>query len=247
MPPAPQFRRSSRVLSRAFRAGFMACLPVLPGVAAFGLILGVAMVSAGLTPFTAFAMSVIAFAGTAQLAALQLAGLGTPLVVILFAATIINLRFVLYSLSLSPYVRHAPRRMRALLAYSLTDNGYAHAIARFAQYPRTVRKPDFLLGACAAIWLTWQIASMVGATLGAGLPSSWSLEYTIALTFIAMGVNAIRDRAAVVAAVASGAVALAAHALPFRLSLIIAAGAGIGAGVLAEQWKKRWTPSRPGR
>ena len=233
--------------SRAFRSGFIACLPVLPGVATFGLIIGVAMVSAGLTPLTALAMSILAFAGTAQLASLQLAAVGTPLVVILFAASIINLRFVLYSLSLSPYVRHAPRRMRALLAYSLTDNGYAHAIARFAQYPRTVRKPDFLLGACAAIWLTWQTATLAGVTLGARLPASWSLEYTVALTFIAMAVNSMRDRCALAAAVASGTVALVAHDLPFRLSLILAAGAGIAAGVIAEQWKKRWMRSPPGR
>lgn len=232
--------------SRAFRSGFGACLPVLPGVATFGVITGVAMVSAGLTPLAALAMSLLAYAGTAQLAALQLASAGTPLVVILFAATVINLRFALYSLSLAPHVRHAPRRLRALLAYALTDNGYAHAITRFTQHPRTARKPDFLLGTCAAVWVAWQGGTLAGVTLGARLPAAWSLEFTIALTFIALAVHSVRDRAGLAAAAASGTVALAAHDLPFRLSLILAAAAGIAAGMAAQFATDRWNPSRSG-
>ncbi len=122
-------------LSPQLLAGARAVLPVLPGVATFGVITGVAMIGAGLSAWGAIAMSVIVFAGTAQLAALQLAAAGASLPVIFFAGLVINLRFALYSLSISRYVGHAPRRLRFALAYLLSDNGYAHAIARIRDRP----------------------------------------------------------------------------------------------------------------
>jgi hypothetical protein len=90
-------------------------LPVLPGVATFGVISGVAMIGSGMTPFTAMAMSVATYAGTAQLAALQLLAAGAPLVVIFFAALVLNLRFALYSLSMAPHFRSSTTPEVALL------------------------------------------------------------------------------------------------------------------------------------
>jgi predicted branched-subunit amino acid permease len=96
--------------SRPFLEGARAVLPVLPGVATFGVISGVAMIGSGMTPFTAMAMSVATYAGTAQLAALQLLAAGAPLVVIFFAALVLNLRFALYSLSMAPHFRSSTTR-----------------------------------------------------------------------------------------------------------------------------------------
>lgn len=214
-------------------------LPVLPGVVTFGTITGVAMVGAGLSPWGAVAMSLVVFAGTAQLASLQLAAAGASLPVIFFASLVINLRFALYSLSLSRYVRHAPRGLRIALSYLLSDNGYAHALARFAAHPDEPRKPEYLLGSEVMIWLSWQGATFAGIALGQGLPREWSLDFIVTLTFLALAAGAVRDRPALAAAVASGGVAIATHSLPFRLGLLAATAAGIAAGIAAE----RWTPS----
>jgi predicted branched-subunit amino acid permease len=224
-------------------AGARAVLPVLPGVATFGVITGVAMIGAGLSAWGALAMSVIVFAGTAQLAALQLAAAGASLPVIFFAALVINLRFALYSLSVSRYVGHAPRRLRIALSYLLSDNGYAHAIARFGVHPDEPRKPEYLLGSEIMIWTAWQAATVAGIAVGKGLPREWSLEFIVTLTFLALAAGAIRDRPALAAALASGAVAIASYALPYRLGLLLATAAGVAAGLVADRWTRSHSPA----
>lgn len=225
-------------ISTDFLAGTRACLPVLPGVAAFGAISGVAMVGAGLSPWLAAAMSVIVFAGTAQLAALQLLAAGTPLGVIFAAALILNLRFVLYSLSLAPHLQGLRRPARWLAAYFLSDNGYAHTIARVASRPHDPGHAQYFMGACTAIWVTWQAATFAGIVVGAGIPASWSLEFVVVLTFAALAVGSVRDLAGGAAALAAGATALAATGLPFRLGLIAAAVAGVAAGLATDRWTR---------
>ena len=76
-----------------FLAAAKACLPVLPGLLAFGVITGVAMVAAGMPHYMTMAMSVLVYAGSAQLAALQLITSGTPLAIAILAGLVINLRF----------------------------------------------------------------------------------------------------------------------------------------------------------
>jgi len=225
-------------ISTHFLAGLRACLPVLPGVAAFGAISGVAMIGAGLSPWLAVAMSFIVYAGTAQLAALQLAAVGTPLAVVAAAGLILNLRFVLYSLSLAPHLRVLSPRSRWIAAYFLSDNGYAHAIARIGARPHDAGHAQYFMGACTAIWVTWQAATCAGIVVGAGIPASWSLEFVVVLTFVALAVASVRDRAGGAAALAAGATALAASGLPFRLGLIAAAVAGVAAGMAVERWTR---------
>ena len=88
----------------------------MPGILSWGVISGVAMVGAGLTPFAALAMSVLVYAGASQLAALQLISAGAPIALALLAGFVINLRFMLFSLSLSSHLRHLPWLRRALAA-----------------------------------------------------------------------------------------------------------------------------------
>lgn len=225
-------------LSPSFVAGVRACLPVLPGVATFGAISGVAMVGAGLPGWVAMAMSIIVFAGTAQLAALQLIAGGAPLPVIWLASLILNLRFVLYSLAVSPVLRGASIRVRAVLSYMLSDNGYAHFISRYTAHPAGPGKADYLLGSNTAVWVIWQIGTLAGVVVGSRIPTGWMLEFTVALTFLALGVSMIKDRAMAMAAIASAVTVVLTIDLPFRLGLIVAAVAGIAAGMLTERWTR---------
>lgn len=213
-------------------------LPVLPGVATFGLISGVAMVGSGMTPLTAMAMSVATYAGTAQLAALQLHAAGAPLTVILFAALILNLRFALYSLTMAPHFRSSTTPRKWLYAYLLSDNGYAHFITRYASHPEEGGKVGYYLGACTMIWTLWQASTALGVAVGAGIPTAWRLEFTVTLTFFALGISLIRDKAMAIAASTAAITAILAMDLPYRLGLLVGAAAGIAAGVVAERWTR---------
>jgi predicted branched-subunit amino acid permease len=84
------------------------------------------------------------------------------------------------------------------------------------------------------MWGTWQLNTAAGIFLGAQVPESWSLDFALAVTFIALIVPKLQDRATVGAALAAGLAALLAYSLPYQLGLITAAAIGIGVGLWIE-------------
>lgn len=200
------------------------------------MICGAAMVAAGLSRTAAIAMTLLTFAGTMQLAAVQLAATGAPLAVIALAGIIVNLRFVMFSLSISRYFRDLPVRVRALFAYMLSDNGYAQSITRFTLYPGEPGKAAYYFGCVFAVWGTWNLASFAGIFVGAAIPREWQLEFIVSLTFLALAGANVRDRASALAVLAAGSTALLAAGLPYRIGLILGAMAGVATGMLAEKW-----------
>ena len=220
-----------------FLAGIRDGLPILLGVVPFGMIYGVLAIGAGLGVAPAQAMSSIVFAGSAQFIAAQMFRDGAPALVMLLTAGVVNLRHMLYSASIAPHLQHLSWRWKALLAYLLTDEAYAVAITRYAhaEAPSAgTQRHWYFFGAGLALWVTWQISTGVGIALGAQVPARWGLDFTLALTFIALVVPALRDRAAVGSALTAGVVAVLAAGLPFKLGLIAAAACGIAAGLLLE-------------
>jgi len=203
-------------------------------VLAFGAISGVAMVAAGMPHYMAMAMSILVYAGSSQLACLQLLTSGTPLAIAVLAGLVINLRFSIYSLSIAPHLAAAGPRWRPVLSYLLSDNGYAMALRGYERPLEPISKVWYYFGSCSAIWLTWQIGTLTGIILGTRIPAAWHLEFSIVLTFLAIVAPTIRDRAVAVAACASGVTAILAWPLPLRLGLLLAVAAGIGAGMLVE-------------
>lgn len=225
----------------AFLAGVRAELPILLGVIPFGLIYGITALAAGIPPLLAQAMSVIVFAGSAQFVIAQLVAATTPAVVIVLTVFVVNLRHVLYSGSIAPYLQHMNGRWQKLLAYLLTDEAYAVTIVHYQSNPEAPGRRWYLLGSGLALWSTWQASTAAGIFLGAAIPASWPLDFALPLTFIALALPAIRDRATVAAAVAAGITVMATRGLPFRLNLLVAALAGVCAGLAVERlWPVRY-------
>jgi 4-azaleucine resistance transporter AzlC len=229
---------------REFFAGARAEVPILFGAAPFGLIYGVLASSAGLPPAQAMAMSSLVFAGSAQFIGAGLIGAGAPGAVVVLTTLVVNLRHMLYSASLAPYLQRLSPAWKAVLAYLLTDEAYAIAILNYERPTDLANKHWYFLGAGLALWTTWQISSAVGIFLGAQVPASWSLDFTLALTFIGLVVPAVRDRPALLAALSAGLTAVLAGGLPFKLGLILAATVGIAVGLMAEGlWPPKTAPS----
>lgn len=222
--------------SREFWNGVKAELPILVGVLPFGLIFGVVVRQLGLPAGPAQATSSIIFAGSSQFVAAQLFGQQASAIVILSTIFIVNLRHALYSAALAPHLRHLSRRWKLLLAYLLTDEAFAVAIVRFQQPDSGRDKHWFMLGSGLALWVTWQTATAVGIFLGAQIPAGWQLDFALPLTFIAIAIPAIRDRAAFVAAVTAGLVSILLTGAPFKLELILAALSGVIVGLVVESY-----------
>jgi 4-azaleucine resistance transporter AzlC len=226
--PAP-----ARSVQGEFLDGVRDQLPLLLGVVPFGMIFGALAGDSGLPPLGASGLSLFVFAGSAQFVSLNLVEGGAPAVVMVFTIFIVNLRHVLYSASLAPYVRPLPTRWRLLLAYLLTDEAFAIAQGRYRRASLDLAH-WYTLGTGLALWFSWQLSTLAGVVFGAQLPASWSLEFALPLTFLAMLLPALIDRPAWVAAISGAGLAVFLRPLPYNLGLVAAAMVAVGVAVLVE-------------
>lgn len=221
----------------SFWAGVRAELPLLIGVAPFGMIYGVLALNAGLAPAPAQMMSSIVFAGSAQFITAQLIRDTVPGLVIVLTIAVVNLRHMLYSASVAPYVRALPVRWKVLLSYLLTDEAYAVSIIHYEQKGTKPTGHWFFLGAGLTLWTSWQLSTAAGILLGTTLPEAWPLDFALPITFIALIMPALKDRPAIAASLSAGMVALLAYKLPYKLGLMLAGLLGILIGTWLEARK----------
>jgi 4-azaleucine resistance transporter AzlC len=221
--------------TKQFWAGVRAEVPLLIGVFPFGMIYGALALNAGLSKSASQMMSSIVFAGSAQFIATQLVHDAAPGLVIVLTIAVVNLRHILYSASLAPYLASVSTPWKTLLAYLLTDEAYAPSVVHYEEKGVTPVSHWFLFGAGLALWTDWQFSTALGIFLGAAIPESWSLDFALPLTFIAMVVPVLKNRPAVAAALSAGVVALLAYSLPYKLGLILAALVGIAVGTILEK------------
>jgi len=217
-----------------FWSGVREEVPLLVGVFPFGMIYGALALNAGLSLAASQTMSSIVFAGSSQFIAAQLVHDAAPGLVIVLTIAVVNLRHMLYSASLAPYLEKLPIRWKVLLAYLLTDEAYAPTALKFEREGTTPLGHWFLFGAGLALWFAWQVSTGLGIFLGAAIPQNWPLDFALPLTFIALVMPALKNRPAIAAALSAGLVALLAVSLPYKLGLILAALTGIFVGTMLE-------------
>jgi predicted branched-subunit amino acid permease len=224
-----------------FFAGTQAAAPTLIGIVPFGLVTGVVSIAGGLTPLEAIAMSIVTFSGIVQLVGVQLYAAGAPLAVILATVAILSLRLVMYSVGLAPWLGHLRLRWKSAMAYLLTDQAYALSVVEFTHHPQRANKHWYLLGTGAFTWVVWQGSVAAGVFVGARVPVHWSLDFAIALTFLALLPQVVVDRATLAAALAGGGAALVTDLMPFQLGLVTAGLIGIAAGIGWRALEGRWS------
>lgn len=216
---------------------------VLAGIP-FGLITGLSAINAGLTFSTAYFAHFSIHAGASQLASYQLFAEGASALIIVLTVAIINVRFVMYSASLAPYWQKHPLWLRLVAAHVITDPAYAYAMQRYLDEdddsPHIIW---YFMGLALMGILTWMIAGIIGITVGAQVPESWSLDFAITLLFLGLLVPAIKDNASLFAAMVGGSVAVLCYSLPYNLGLMLAALLGIAAGY----WLEHYTLKRKGK
>lgn len=217
----------------ALRAGATAVAPIVVGIAPFGLVAGAAAVERGLTLPDAVALSVGIFAGASQLAAIEVLGRGGSVVVAVVTVLVINLRMLMYSASLAPWLADEAPRRRWLAAYLLTDQAYALSLVRYGDADDELPAADriwYYLGVAVTLWSSWQVCTVVGAVLGGGIPDAVPLGFAIPLVFLTLLPPAVTDRPTVVAAVVGAVVASVGATWPANLGMLAGAVSGIAAG-----------------
>ena len=220
-----------------FWRGFRATIPLVVGAIPFGIIFGALAVNSGLSAGAAAAMSVFVFAGSSQFIAAGLFGSGAGLAIIVLTTFVVNLRHSLYSVTLAPHMKHLPQRWLAPLAFWLTDESFLVVAERYRQPDVSPYKHWFFLGSAVFMYVNWNLCTWIGIFAGQTLPNpaSWGLDFALIVTFIGMVAPGLRSRPVAMSVWTAGVAAVLLAGLPNRLGLIVAALAGVAAGMLAER------------
>lgn len=215
-----------------FRRGVRDMLPFGPGMAAWGLVTGVAMTQSGLGVGLSLLMSLTVFAGSAQLASLPLFASHAPMIVIWASALCVNLRFIIFSAQWRVHLGHVPRVRRLLLAYVLADLSLVVFQKAWPSGRYETGQARYIAGGAVITWVAWQVASIVGILLASMIPIAWGLGFAGTLSMLGIAYSMLRDRATWVAAVVSATAAVAAFALPLKLNILVAISAAVVVGLL---------------
>ncbi len=208
------------------------------GIAAWGLVTGVAMVKGGLSVPLALLMSFTVFAGSAQLAVVPLLMLGAPVWVIWATAFCVNLRFVIFSAQWRPYFMRFSLKTRMALGYLSGDINYVLFMKRYPEPPAEGEAPagqiEYFWGTVTANYAAWQLPSLIGIVLADAIPTHWGLGFAGTLALLGLICALVSDRVTLLSAAVAGAAAVAAFALPFKLHIVVAIAAAVCVGLLIE-------------
>lgn len=240
----PRFRDTLVQLTRHpdFRVGAREMVAVSLGVAAWGLVTGMAMVNSGLSPAMSVVMSLTVYAGSAQLASLPLLAAAAPLWLIWATAACLNLRFVIFSARWRPFMAHLSRRQRLWHAYMSTDMGFVLFMRRYGEHPVAADPTGplaYFWGGALTNWLAWQISSMIGIALAGSIPEHWGIGFAGTMALLALSCTLITDRITIAAAAVAAAAAVVAYALPMKLNIVVAIAAAVVVGVALDHGQRR--------
>lgn len=221
---------------KEFFSGMRDTFPLLLGAFPFGMIYGALAMTAGLSRSATMAMSAFVFAGSSQFIAVGLVAAHAPVAIIVLTTFIVNLRHMLYSATLLPYLKPLPRKWRMALAFWLTDETFAVSVLRYHRKDALNVAHWYQLGSSIAMYLNWQFWCFVGMVLGDRIPdaSNWGLDVAMPVTFIGMIIPFVKSWPMGVCVLTAGAASLMTLSLPYKLGIMVSAFAGIGAGLAAE-------------
>lgn len=222
-------------------AGIRRFAPSLPATFSWGLVTGVAMSKSVMTVPEAIGMSLLVYAGSAQLAVLPLFAAGLPIWTIWLTAAVVNLRFVIFSAAMQPHFSYLPLWRRTLLGSFNGDLHFLFFMQRFSQPGYEPGKEGYFWGMALTNFVMWQASSILGILLASQFPDSWGLALAGTLALVPVMISTIKTRSTLLAVTAASILALLFFDLPYRLGLVVAVLGAIAAGMASDEVAERAT------
>ena len=209
-----------------FKNGVIEELPLQIGVFPFGIIYGFMATENGFSIAQAFLMSSIIFAGASQIAFAKLYLFASPITII-SSISAINLRHLLYGVSLNVYLKKLSLKWRIILSYLLTDEAYAVSILYFKKYNHKKDVHYHLLGSGLTLFIIWQFSSIIGIFFGKNLTNFINLEFIIPLSFIAIIIPMLKTKGDIISCLTSGISSLFFYKLHIEFWIVASSILGI--------------------
>lgn len=235
-------------VSRHWFQGVMRAMPIVLGYVPVGLAYGILAQKAGLSPLNTVLMSILVYAGSAQLIAVGLLGAHTPVLSIIMTTFVVNFRHLIMASALMPYLKQWRKRELAAFAYELTDETFAVHSAHFAsahfastQFPDGVPATADIFATNITAQLAWVTGTLLGIAVGQLVSDvkPFALDYALPAMFVALLVLQIKQWRHVVVAILTGILAVALlQAGMTQWHVMTATVIGASLGVVIEQWTR---------
>lgn len=228
-----------RAYTSSYLQGIVHALPIVLGYIPVGFAYGVLAQKAGLSVFNTILMSIIVYAGSAQLIAVGLVSTGLEPLTIIITTFIVNLRHMLMSAALSPHLQGWRKRELAAFAHEVTDESFAVHATRMDEGPQP-KAETFAINITAQLsWVLGTALGVFGGQLIADI-EPFALDYALPAMFIALLVMQLKNKVQVLVAVLAGGFSLGFYLIGFQQwYVIVATVLAATMGVVLEQWTKK--------
>lgn len=229
---------SVSTLPHPARSAWTQALPVMLGYLPIGFAFGILAQKTGISTATTMALSLIVFAGSAQLIAVNLIAAGAGPWSIVLTTFVVNLRHLLMSAALSPYLRGWKKPQIAWFAFELTDETFGLHSVRFAQ---TGARPGETLLINGFAQVSWVLGTWLGIAAGGLIAdvTPWGLDYALIAMFAALLVFQVKDRRFLLVALLGGGLSTGLLLVGVsQWNVILAAVIAATIGVFIDSWTK---------
>lgn len=211
------------------RRGAVANLPVGASVAAYGSVLGMLAAQKGLTWLQLLAMNLSVFAGSAQFVMVEMWAPPLPVVEMVLAVLVINMRYILIGASLNPLFQGKSMAHKAGIMHLVADENWAVTMAAYRDGGATT---GFLLGGGICLCSVWSMGTLLGHQLGAlvAQPERFALDFAFVAVFTALTVSMWRGKSDIAPWATAAVLAVVAERwLPGKWYIVIG---GIGGALI---------------
>ena len=228
----------TKLTKRGWLSGVWRAAPIVLGYLPVGFAYGVLAQKAGISPLNTVLMSVLVYAGAAQLIAVGLVAAKAPALSIIMTTFVVNLRHLLMASAVAPFLKRWRKVELAAFAYELTDETFAvHA----THFPSGIPSKVEVFATNVTAQTAWVVGTVVGIVAGQGITDvkPFALDYALPAMFVALLALQIKNRIQLVVALLTGIFALVLFQTGLKQwNIIVATVVGATVGVVIEQWIK---------
>ena len=209
--------------------GAVANLPMAASACAYGSVLGVLAAQNDVSWLELLAMNVSVFAGSAQFVMVDMWAPHLPVLEMVFAVMIINLRYLLIGVSLNPVFQGATLPQKSMIMHLVADENWAVTMAAHRRGTATIW---FLLGGGLCLFTVWSCGTLFGHRLGALVrnPEAWALDFAFTAVFTALAISLWRGKSDLLPWAGAAVLAILAESmLPGKWYIVIG---GVGGALL---------------
>ncbi|WP_288338791.1 AzlC family ABC transporter permease [uncultured Allobaculum sp.] len=161
----------------AFRAGFLASVPIMLGYIPVAIAYAGMAQTAGMNFWQTLSLSLFVYTGAGQMTTASMLAQNAGLWTIVISVFVMNLRHIIMSMVVMEDLKTAPLWLRCVLSLGVTDEVFA----MFTTQDHSKITPAFFGGLAFGAWFSWWVGTALGAVLCAFFPPVLTAAFAIAM------------------------------------------------------------------